>query len=144
MRPVHAKRRETPVVLVDDFAFEPRDAAFHDTWSTGAGPHNVRPPRRRTDHGDDPMEAALAHVQPRHQRLRSLVSMQEEEVVGESTGSHASSSLSTTLGGVGNGHSGYGGKSSTGNRYLLLVLDRASKFAFAYVPTKNQGRRERG
>ena len=58
--------------------------------------------------------------------------MQEEEEVGESMGSHASSSLSTTLGGVGNGHSGHGGKSSTGNRYILLVVDRASKFAFAY------------
>ena len=103
MRPVHARRRRPPVVLVDDFAFEARDAAFHNTWNNGAGPHNLPPPRSRTDHGADPAEVPLAHVQARHQE-RSLMWMQEEEEIGESTGSHASSLLSTTLGGVGNGH----------------------------------------
>ena len=70
MRPVHNRRRGPPVVLVDDFAFEARDAAFHDAWSNGADPHNVRPPRSRTDHRADPTGVPLARVQARHQGLR--------------------------------------------------------------------------
>ena len=120
------------MVRVDNFVFEARDATFRDIWSNGAGAHNVRPPRSRTDHGADPTEVPLAHVQARHQGLRSLVWMQEEEEVGDSTGSHASSSLSTTWQVLEMDTQDMGEKSSTGNRYLLLVVDRASKFAFAY------------
>ena len=86
-RPVHARRGGSSVALADYFAFAARDATFHDTRRDGAGPHNVCPPRSRTNHGADPTEATLVQTQARRQGLRSLGWVQEEEGVGEPTGS---------------------------------------------------------
>ena len=69
--------------------------------------------------------------------------MQEEEKSGGSTNSNASSSLSTTLGGVGNGHLGHGGK-VLHEQPTPSARGGQSQQVRIRLPTTDQRRQERG
>lgn len=116
-------------MLADDFAFAAFNAPFQNTRRSGSSPHNVRPPRRRTDDRADPSNVPLAHVQARLQVLQYVLSCGCGRRKKSSNQRVAMFPVHFLLSWevIQMGTKDMPGKASTGNGYLALVVDRASQ-----------------